>query len=308
MTTKNRYAFFNGEIVPIGEAKVSIMTSALNYGTAVFEGICANWNEEAGELYVFRLLEHMERFIRNARLLMIELPYSAGTLCEATLDLLRREEFRTDTYIRPLAYKAGEAIGVRLHGIEPGCSIFAVPFGPYIDVTEGARLAVSSWRRIDDNAIPARGKITGAYVNSALAKTEAVQNGFDDAIMLAADGHVSEASAANVFIVQGGRLVTPPTTHDILPGITRQTVFDLAAELKIAVDERPVDRSELYQADEVFLCGTGVHVVPVIEIDRRPIGDSKAGAITGQLSERFFAAARGAEPRYREWCTPVYGK
>ncbi len=306
MATKNRFAFFRGAIAPIEEAKVGIMTSAFNYGTGVFEGIRAYWSEDEGELFVFRLREHYERFLRNARFLLMELPYTAERLSAITLDLLKAEGYRTDVYIRPLAYKSGEVIGVRLHDLPCDCAIFAVPFGAYIDADEGARLMVSSWRRLSDDAYPARMKITGAYVNSALAKTEACLNGFDDALMLSADGHVSEGSAANFFIVRSGTLVTPPVTENILEGITRDVLIRMAGDLGIQVAERPIDRTEVYGAEEAFLCGTGVSLVPVIEVDRRPIGGGAVGPVSRKLHDLYYRTVVGKEPRYRSWCTPVY--
>jgi branched-chain amino acid aminotransferase len=306
MSSGNRYAFFEGRIAPIEEAKVSIMTSALNYGTAVFEGIRAYWNESEGELLVFRLREHYERMLQNCAMLLIDLPHSADDLSDITLDLLRKEGFRTDVYIRPLGYKSGQGVGVRLHDLANDVSIFAVPFGEYLKNPKGARLMVSSWRRLDDTAIPARGKISGAYVNSALAKTEASQNGFDDAIVLCQDGHVSEASAANLFVVRKGTLITSPVTANILEGITRATVFEIAADLQIPSVERLIDRSELYIADEVFLCGTGVGLVPVIEIDHRKVASGAAGPISSRFRSLYDDIVHGREPRYRNWCTPVY--
>ncbi|MCR4405006.1 MAG: branched-chain amino acid transaminase [Candidatus Acetothermia bacterium] len=302
----NRYAFFRGKIVPISEAKVSIMTSALNYGTGVFEGIRAYWNEEEEQLYIFRLREHFERFLRNCRLLLIDLPYTVEQLCALAVELLQREGFRRDVYIRPLAYKSSEVIGVRLHDLESGCAIFAVPFGEYIDRPGGARVMVSSWRRLSDNAIPPRNKITGAYVNSALAKSEAHLNGFDDALMLTEDGHLSEGSAANLFLVRDGRLITSPVSDEILEGITRATVLQFAQDLGIEALERRIDRSEIYVADEAFLCGTAVGIVPLIEVDRRPIGTGTPGRISTELRSLYQATVRGMEPRYRRWCTPVY--
>lgn len=304
----NRYAFFKGEIVPVEQAKVSIMTSAFNYGTGIFEGIRAYWNEDEEQLYLFRLREHLERFVKNGCVLLIELPYTVERLCEITIELLQREAFQTDVYVRPLAYKSSEAVGVRLHDLQSECAIFAIPFGEYIDRQDGARVMVSSWRRLDDNAIPPRNKITGAYVNSALAKTEASLNGFDDALMLCHDGQISEASAANLFIVRNGQLITPPLTANILEGITRATAIQLALDLGVETLERTIDRSEVYLADEVFLCGTAVGLVPVVEVDRRPIGDGSVGPIAARLRTLYLEAARGRESRYREWCTPVYGK
>ena len=306
MTPQNRFAFFKGEIVPIEEARVSVMTSALHYGTGVFEGLRAYWNAQEEELYVFRMREHYQRLVNNCRLLLIELPYSVDRLCGITIELLQREGFETDVYIRPLAYKASERVGVRIHDLESDYAMFAVPFGEYLDTPGGARMMVSSWRRLSDNALPARNKITGAYINSALAKTEAVLNGFHDGLMLSQDGHVSEASAANLFIVRNRSLITPPVTENLLEGITRATIMRLAEDQGLAVVERPIDRSELYIAEEVFVCGTAVAVVSVVEVDHRPIADGTIGPIGKEMRDRYLAIARGAEPTYRDWCTPVY--
>lgn len=305
--TLNRYAFFNGEIVPIENAKVSVMTHALNYGTGCFEGIRGYWNDNDGELYVFQLRAHYERLLRSCKVLQIVLPYTVDDLCETTLELLRRENFQSDVYIRPLAYKSFEGIGVRLHDISDAFTIWALPFGKYIEKAEGLRVATSSWRRIDDNAIPARIKATGAYVNSALAKSEAMQNGFDEAIVLTQDGHVSEGSAENIFIVRNGVLHTPGLTDNILEGITRHVVSQLATEeLGLTVVERSLDRTELYAADEMFFCGTGVEVTPVVEIDHRPIGTGEIGPIFTQIKDLYYAATHATDPKRREWCTPVY--
>ncbi len=301
-----RYAFFQGEIVPIEKAKISVVTHAFNYGTACFEGIRAYWNEGRQEAYVFKLREHFERFLMSCRVLMIELPYSVHDLCEIGLELLRKEGYREDAYLRPLAYKSSEVIGVRLHDLQADFTAFVVPFGRYIESEEGARVAVSSYRRIDDNAIPARSKITGAYANSAFAKTEAVLNGYEEAIVLDQNGHVSEGSAENLFIVRNGVLITPPVTDNILEGITRTTVIELATrELGLETLERSIDRTELYVADEVFFCGTGVQIVAVTEIDRRPVGGGKLGPVAKQLRELYFGIVRGENDKYRHWCTPV---
>ncbi len=238
---------------------------------------------------------------------MMDVEQSAQELADITVELLRRDGLREDVYIRPIVYKSSELIGVRLHNLESDITIFAVPFGQYIDTEGGIRAQVSSWRRTDDNAIPARGKITGAYVNGALAKSEAQLNGYDEAIVLTADGHVSEGSAENLFMVKGGRLITPPITDNILEGITRQRLIEIAqTELATSVVERSIDRTELYSADEVFLCGTGVQISPVIEIDRRTIGTGRPGDVTRDLSRTYFDAVRGRLPAYRDWLTPVY--
>jgi branched-chain amino acid aminotransferase len=305
--TAELWAFFRGELVPLRDARVSVMTHAFNYGTAVFEGIRAYWNADEGQLYALELLAHYERIKASARMLMMEVPYTAEELAAHTLEVLRRSELREDAYIRPIIYKSSESIGVRLHNLDADVVIFAVPFGQYIDTEGGIRAQVSSWRRTDDNAIPARGKITGAYVNGALAKSEAQLNGYDEAIVLTQDGHVSEGSAENLFIVKGGRLVTPPVTDNILEGITRRRLMQIARErLEIAAEERTIDRTELYNADEVFLCGTGAQLSPVVEIDRRTIGSGRPGPITRQLHDIYFDAVRGKVEAFRDWLTPVY--
>jgi branched-chain amino acid aminotransferase len=301
-----KHAFFKGKLVPIEDAKISIMTHAFNYGTGAFEGIRAYWNENKGNLFVFKMPEHYDRLHQSCRVLKIDLPYTTDKLCEITLELLRREGFKEDTYIRPVAYKASEIIGVKLHGLEDGFCIFAVPFGRYIEKEEGARTAVSSWRRVDDNAAPARCKITGIYVNSALSKTEVVERGFDEAIVLTQDGHVSEGSAENIFLVRDGKLVTPAPFENILEGITRKTIMDIAKdEMGIETIERQIDRSELYIADEVFFCGTGVQVAAVVEIDGRPVGSGKIGPVVSKLRDLYFKIARGDVEKYSSWCTPV---
>ena len=302
-----KYAFFEGEFVPIEEAKVSIMTHTFNYGTGCFEGIRAYWNEEEEQLFVFRMREHYERFHRSCGILLIELPYSVERLGEITIELLRREEARTDTYVRPLAYKATEGIGVRLHDLEDEFAVFTVPFGRYIEKEEGANVCVSSWHRISDNAVPARAKITGAYINSALSKTEAMLNGFDEAIVLNRNGHVSEGSAENLFIVREGKLITPSVTENILEGITRDTIMQVAREqFGLETVERPIDRTELYLAEEAFFCGTGVQVAAIASIDRRPVGTGKLGPIVKKIRDLYFDIVKGKVEQYRPWCTPVY--
>ncbi len=306
-TTTELWAFFRGEFVPLREANINVMTHGFNYGTAVFEGIRAYWNADDEQLYGLELVAHYERIRSSARLLMMDVEQSAEELAQITVELLRRDGLREDVYIRPIVYKSSELIGVRLHNLESDITIFGVPFGQYIDTEGGIRAQVSTWRRTDDNAIPARGKITGAYVNGALAKSEAQLNGYDEAIVLTADGHVSEGSAENLFLVKNGALITPAVTDNILEGITRRRLIEIGRE-KLGVDviERSIDRTELYSADEVFLCGIGAQISPVIEIDRRTIGSGRPGDVTRQLSRTYFDAVRGRLPAYRDWLTPVY--
>jgi len=301
------YAFFNKQFMPLSEAKVGIMTHALHYGTACFEGIRGNWNSQEKQIYIFRNKDHYHRLKNNCNILKIDLPYSVEELCQITAELVGKNNYQEDVYIRPVAYKSSQAVGVRLHNLEDDFFIFTTPFGPYLDIEKGARCCVSSWRRVDDNMIPPRGKITGIYVNSALAKTEAWENGFDEAIMLTQEGHVSEGSGENIFIILDGKLYTPPSSENILMGITRDTIIKLAKnELGIDTIERKIDRSELYIADECFMTGTAAHVTPVIEIDHRELGEGKVGEITKALQKLYFNIIQGKNSKYLDWCTPAY--
>ncbi len=301
------YAFFHNEFVPLSEAKIGVMTHALHYGCAIFEGIRGNWNEEQKQIYLFRLKEHYKRLHNGCQVLKIDLPYSVEKLCQITVELVEKCGFQEDIYIRPLAYKSSEALGVRLHGLDSDFLVFAMPWGPYLP--EKTRGAVSSWRRPDDNVIPPQAKITGLYVNNALAKTEAVENGFDEAIMLSSDGHVSEGSGENIFLVIDGKLVTPATYSSILRGITRDTVIELARkELGIETVERQIDRSELYIAEESFFTGTAANITPLTEVDRRQIGNGEIGKITKKLQKLYSDVIHGRNPKYLEWCTPAYKK
>jgi branched-chain amino acid aminotransferase len=301
------YAFFEGQIVPIEQAQVSVMTHALHYGTACFGGLRGYWNDEKEQLFVFRIRDHYRRFLNSSKLLMMELPFSVDDLAEITLKLLLKEGWREDVYIRPLAYKANAGIGVRLHGLTDEITIFSLPFGRYIQKEEGAHVTFSSWRRVDDNAIPARGKLSGAYVNSALIKSDALLAGFDEALVLNADGHLAEGSAENVFIIKNGVAATPPVTDNILEGITRRTIMHLLSqELGVQVVERPIDRTEVFLAEEVFFCGTGVQVAAITRVDHRTIGDGKMGSITKRLRDLYFDVVRGNVRNYADWCSPVY--
>lgn len=302
-----RYAFFEGQIVPIEQAQVSVMTHALHYGTACFGGLRGYWNDKKDQLFVFRISDHYRRFLNSSKLLMMELPFSVDDLAEITLKLLRKEGWREDVYVRPLAYKANAGIGVRLHGLTDEITIFSLPFGRYIQKEEGAHVTFSSWRRVDDNAIPARGKLSGAYVNSALIKSDALLAGFDEALVLNADGHLAEGSAENVFIIKNGVAATPPVTDNILEGITRRTIMHLLSqELGVQVVERPIDRTEVFLAEEVFFCGTGVQVAAITRVDHRTIGDGKMGSITQRLRDLYFDVVRGNVQSYVDWCSPVY--
>ena len=299
--------YFRGEFVPLAQANVSIMTHAFLYGTAVFEGIRAYWNAEHEQLYVLKAREHIERIRNSAKVLFMDegLP-SVDEWVSLIVELARRNGFREDAYIRPSVYKSTEAIGVRLHALAHEFYIVATPFGAYIDTDTGIRCMTSSWRRTADVAIPARGKIVGAYVNSALAKTEAMLDGYDEAIVLSWDGHVSEGSAENLFMVRDGVIVTPAVSDEILEGITRAAIIRIATDMGMQVVERAIDRTELYIADEIFLCGTGAQVSPVVELDHRRIGAGAPGPVTTRIKDRYFEAVRGNVPEYAHWVVPVY--
>jgi branched-chain amino acid aminotransferase len=300
------FAYFQGNIVPFAQANVSIGTHALNYGTACFEGIRGYWNAEHKEIYLLKLAEHYQRFLKSTAFLKIKLNETVDQLCELTREVVRRDGYRTDVYVRPIAYKASAIIKVDLHSADDAVAIFAMPMGAYSRI-DGLRVTISSWRRTSDNSIPARAKITGAYINTALATEDANAAGYDDCLMLTEDGHIAEGSAANFFMIQGRTLVTPPVTDDILVGITRAAVMQLAADIELEVVERSIDRTEVYQADEAFLCGTGVQVAPIVDVDGRAVGTGRPGTTTLRLQEAYFRAVRGNDPRYRQWCTPVYG-
>ncbi len=300
-------AYFQGKIVPYAEAKVGVLTHGLNYGTAVFGGIRAYWNEDNQQLFIFRPQEHYQRFLNSARVMCMEFEHTPQSLTQITIDLLRADGYQCDVYIRPLAYKADEMIGVKLHGLKDEIAIVAIPFERYLANDSNAHVTFSSWRRVDDNVIPARGKIAGAYANSALIKTDALRAGFDEALVLNQDGHVSEASAMNIFMLRNGELITPPVTDNILEGITRRSVIELAKEeLGLKVVERSIDRTEIYLCDELFLTGTAAQITAVTRVDFRPIGSGQMGPITTQLRAIFGQVVRGCSPKYCLWNTPVY--
>jgi branched-chain amino acid aminotransferase len=300
-------AFFEGQLVPMAEAKISIATHALNYGTGCFEGIRAYWNAEQRQLYLLKADAHYQRMLRSAKILTIAIPYTVEEMVSWTVELLRQSRYETDVYIRPLAYKADPAIKVSLAGLRDAFAIFALPFGDYVPV-HGLSVQVSSWRRLSDNMVPSRAKVTGAYINAALASDQAHLDGYDEAIMLADDGHVSEASSSNLFMVRQGTLVTTPLTQDILEGVTRQLILELADKNGLPVEIRPIDRTELYVADELFLCGTGVQVAAVTSVDRRPVGSGSPGPITQLLQSQYFDGVRGRDPSLQDWVTPVYAR
>lgn len=303
------YAFFQGRYMPVSEAKVSIMTHALHYGTAVFEGVRGNWNAEKQVIYIFRLREHYQRLLRGCRMLMLDIPYTLDDLCRLTIETVERSGYQEDVYIRPIAYKSeAKVANLKLHELSSDFSLIVIPFGKYLG-SDVLRCCTSSWRRVDDTQMPPRLKISGIYVNSILAKTEAVLAGFDEAILLNQDSSVSEGTGENLFMVVNGRIYTPSMEDNPLEGITRDCVITLAREeLGVEVVERRIRRSELYLADEVFLTGTAAHLTPVVEIDHRRVADGKPGPITQKLQALYFEIVRGNNPKYLRWCTAATPK
>jgi branched-chain amino acid aminotransferase len=293
--------------VPIEEAKVSIMTHNFNYGTGLFEGIRGYYSKDEDNIFIFRLNEHVDRFVRNFNILSMEIPETREQIAEICVEIVRRSGFREGVYIRPLCYKSELSLGPKLKGVESSLSCYVIKLGDYVDIKTGLDVMVSSWRRLSDNAIPSRAKSTGSYVNSALAATEAALAGFDEAILLREDGTVAEGSAMNLFMVMDGKLITTPPASDILVGITRNTVMHFAREeLGLEVIERPIARTELYTCDEVFFSGTGAQVAPVRSVDHRVVGDGKPGPISTKLQKVYFDVVKGKVGKYRDWLVPVY--
>ena len=305
----SQYAYFQGQIVPIEQAQVSILTQALHYGTGTFGGMRAYWNAEQEQLYIYRPYDHFKRLLNSAALLRMNLGHTPQSLLDVLLTLIRKEGFRTNCYIRPLAYISEETLAVRVHDLKADLAIVVRPLGDssYVNIDEGAHVCFSAWRRVDDNAIPARGKIAGAYVNSMMIKSDAMLAGYDDALVLNNDGHVSEFSAANFFMVRDGVAITPPITDNVLEGIIRRSLIQmLRDEMGIEVVERNVDRTEVYMADEIFMCGTGAQISPVTRIEHRPVGSGAIGRITSDLRQLFMDVVYGRVEKYRSWVAPVY--
>jgi branched-chain amino acid aminotransferase len=297
------YAYFKGKYVPLQDANLNVMTNFIHYGTGVFEGIRGNWNKEKNQLYLFRLKEHYERLLKGCKILNINVALSMDELIEISVNVAAKSGFKEDVYERPVAYPSSEMLGVRVHNLDSDFMNFVFPWGRYIDA-DRARCVVSSWRFPVE--IP-RQKLTGLYVTNAMAKTEAIQSGYDEAIMLNANGYVAEGSGENLFMVSKGIMYTPPGTDGILMGITRDTVITIAKnELGLDTVERHIDRIELYSADELFLTGTAAHVTPVSEVDRRKVQDGEIGPVTQKLQKLYADVIMNRVPKYSDWCTPVY--
>lgn len=302
----NTIVWAQGRFMRLGDANVNILTHGLNYGTGVFEGIRGYYEPKQGELFLNRVLEHYERWKQNCGILRINLPASARELCEITAELCRRNDYHTNIYVRPLAYKASARIGVAADDND-AYAITAIPFGNYFEHQRGLKAGVVSWRRVEDTMIPGRAKICGSYVNSVLAGDEARRAGHDEAIFLNQDGHVAEGATCNIFIVRKGKLITPPVTDNILEGITRASIMELAEkEMGLDVVERSIDRTELYLAEEIFFTGTAVEVAPIVSVDYRQVGTGEIGRITSEIRALYSDAVRGRMPAYRHWLWPAY--
>ena len=301
------YVYLNGEYVDIAKASIPVRTHAFLYGTAVFEGIRAYWNEEEKQLYVFRAKEHYERLQRSAKIMYMESPHTVEEYCKITVDLMKKNNYKEDAYMRPTLYKSAQKVGPGLFDNPDSFMIISNKMGDYIDTSKGLSVCVSSWRRNSDNAIPPRAKVAGSYANAALIKTDAHNAGFDDAVVLDEQGQVTEGSAMNLFLIQNGKLVTTMKTDNILVGVTRNTIIELAKDvLGLEVEERAIDRTELYISDEAFYCGTGAQVSPIVEIDHRKLGDGNVGPIAKDLQKLYFDVVKGKVPKYKKWCMPVY--
>ena len=291
--------WMNGELVAWKDAKVHVLTHALHYGTGVFEGV--RCYETARGPAIFRLRDHLARMERSARIFMMEIPYSIDELVEATRALIRINDLKS-CYVRPIAYRGYGEIGVNPQGNPVDVCVAVWPWGTYLGegaLTNGVRMTVSSWRRHDPNIIPPQAKVTGAYINSVLAKVEAIDKGFDEGIMLNPQGYISEATGENLFIVRDGEVLTPPLAAGPLPGITRDSVISIAADLGISVFERLLTRADLYLAEEMFCVGTAAEVTPVREVDGRVIGDP--GPVTLALQQKYFQIVKGEDDKYSEW-------
>ncbi|MEI8377638.1 MAG: branched-chain amino acid transaminase [bacterium] len=301
------YVYLDGKYVPDEQAVISVRTHAFMYGTSVFEGVRAYWVPEENQLYVFRMREHFERILNSCKIMHMHPEYTADDMCDITIELLKKNAPKTDTYIRPVIYKSGQTIGPKLCDNKDSLVITTTPLGDYIDSSNGLKVCVSNWRRSDDNAIPARAKISGCYANTALIVTDARLAGFDDAIVLKADGHVAEGSAMNLYLVEGNKLITSTSTDDILIGITRNTIKEIAENyLNLEVIEREIDRTELYVTDGAFYCGTGAQVMPIVSIDNRPVGNGKINELVAQIQQLYSDIVRAKVTEYKHWCTPIY--
>jgi branched-chain amino acid aminotransferase len=303
--TAANFIWHNGEVVPFEDANIHVLSPAARYGLTAIEGLRAYWSESQGDLFGFRLANHFRRITQTTKLMHLQLPYDYDELITALREVVAANEFREDIHIRQYVYVGGTG---GYYAVEPiGAFIAAYPLARLYDVDTGIQCRVSSWRRIDDQMLPPRIKMGANYANSRLAKIEALLDGYQTGILLNQAGKVTEGCAETLFLIRDNCLITPPVTAGVLEGITRRTVIELAHnEANLDVMEREVDRTELYVADEVFFCGSGTEIVPVVSIDRLPIGDGQPGEVTRSLQRLYFSIVRGEDPTYQRWLTPIY--
>ena len=302
----DQLCFFRGGYIPLKDANVNIQTHALQYGTACIGGVRAYWNEEKKNLFLFRIEDHVTRLLRSTKTLMMKVPYSQKELIEISIQVLKKSNWKQNVYLRPMVYKSSDELTPVMHSIEDDFALYVIPLNDYMDVHKGLKACISSWQRISDHQIPARAKSSAGYLNSALAKSEAVINGYDEAIFLDIHNHVAEGSAENLFLVRDATLITPDVSSSILEGIVRKTVIQLAHDLGIPVLERKVSRTELYSCDEAFFVGSGVQVAWIQSVDSREIGDGSQGPLTKKIQDRFFQIVQGNDENYAKWLTPIY--
>ena len=297
----NQIVYFDGQFLAEEQARVPLATHALQYGTGCFEGI-RGYKTADRKIAIFRPKEHFERLLRSAKILRINVSQSADELVEAAKDLLRKNQITEDIYLRPFAFKSGTEISPKMLGVKDSLAIYTVKIGQYLAKDQAIKVCTSSWRRMPDAVLPSRAKVSGAYITSSLAKTEALENGFDEAIFLTLEGKVSEGSGENLFMVRNGQLVTPDVSQSILEGITRASVIELVkSELNLEVIERPIDRSELYIAEEVFLTGTAAEITAVGFVDQRIVDKGEIGPITKKLQDLFNSIVRGQNEKFQSW-------
>ena len=306
---KADYVWMDGEYVKWDEAKVHVTTHALHYGTGVFEGIRGYWNEERENLYLFRLKDHVARLFRSSKIYRMDIPYSPSEVGEFCKTIVKKNSIRETCYLRPVVYRGSGQFGLNPFGNPVRMFIYAVPFGRYLGeeaLEKGVKCMFTSWQRISPRALPPEVKACGQYINSVLAKMEAVENGFDEAIFLDWRGFVSEGSGENIFGVKDGEVYTPPLTASILPGITRDSVITLLRERGFVVKEADITRAQLLLMDEVFIVGTAGEVTPVTQIDHVKIGNGRSGEVTRMIQEAYFKAATGQDPKHESWLDAVY--
>lgn len=299
-------AWYDDDYRELSDCNVNISTHALQYGTIVFGGMRGYYNQDQDNVFLFRLPDHARRLLQSAHIMQMQPDLDAAKIGEIALEIARRNQYKCNVYFRPFFYKSALQLSPRLHDVEDSFALYSLKLDDYLDTTRGMRTAVSSWRRIDENIIPTRSKAGGGYINSALAKSEAIQNGFDEAIFLDSRGNVCEGSAENIFLVRDNVIITPPIGGSILEGITRRSIIELARAMNYEVLEREIARSELYICDEAFFCGTGAQVAWIAEVDRRQIGNGQIGSFSERLRDRFVKIVVGEDDEFRHWLTPVY--